>query len=47
VTGVQTCALPISTTRISDVRRVVLTVKDGTVYDPVKLYEAIGVKPGK
>lgn len=35
------------TTRISDIRRVVLTVKDGTVYDPAKLYEAIGVKPAK
>jgi amidohydrolase family protein len=30
---------------ISDVRRVVLTVKDGATYDPAKLYEAIGVKP--
>jgi hypothetical protein len=33
------------TRNISDIRRVVLTVKDGTVYDPAKLYAAIGVKP--
>jgi imidazolonepropionase-like amidohydrolase len=33
------------TARIGDIRRVVLTVKDGVVYDPAKLYEAIGVKP--
>jgi imidazolonepropionase-like amidohydrolase len=32
-------------TRISDIRRVVLTVKDGTIFDPAKLYEAVGVKP--
>lgn len=31
--------------RISDIRRVTLVVKDGVVYDPAKLYEAIGVKP--
>jgi imidazolonepropionase-like amidohydrolase len=33
------------TARISDVRRVVLTVKDGALYDPAALYRAIGVKP--
>jgi imidazolonepropionase-like amidohydrolase len=33
------------TARIADIRRVVLTVKDGTVYDPAALYAAIGVKP--
>ena len=32
-------------TRISDIRRVVLTVKDGVVYDPAALYRSIGVKP--
>lgn len=32
--------------RISDIRRVVLTIKDGVVYDPAELYRAIGVKPG-
>jgi hypothetical protein len=31
--------------RIADIRRVVLTVKDGVVYDAGKLYEAVGVKP--
>ncbi len=31
--------------RISDIRRVVLTVKDGVIYDPAELYRAIGVKP--
>jgi imidazolonepropionase-like amidohydrolase len=30
---------------IADIRRVTLTVKDGVVYDPAALYEAIGVKP--
>ncbi|HEV2851569.1 MAG TPA: amidohydrolase family protein [Thermoanaerobaculia bacterium] len=30
--------------RIGDVRRVVLTVKDGVVYDPAALYGALGVK---
>ena len=30
---------------ISDIRRVVLTVKDGVIYDPAELYKAIGVKP--
>src|SRR5262249_19695228 len=33
------------TVRISDIRRITLVVKDGVVYDPAKLYEAIGVKP--
>src|SRR5712692_2380073 len=31
--------------RISDVRRVVLVVKDGTVYQPAMMYRAIGVRP--
>ncbi|HVT58240.1 MAG TPA: amidohydrolase family protein [Thermoanaerobaculia bacterium] len=31
--------------RIGDIRRVVLTVKDGVVYDPAELYKAIGVRP--
>lgn len=33
------------TADIRDIRRVVLTVKDGLVYDPAKLYAEIGVKP--
>ncbi|MEA2603743.1 MAG: hypothetical protein QOF89_4735 [Acidobacteriota bacterium] len=33
------------TTRISDVRRVVLTIKDGVVYDPAALYRALEVQP--
>ena len=33
------------TARISDIRRVTLTVKDGVVYDPAALYATIGVKP--
>jgi hypothetical protein len=33
------------TVRIADIRRVILTVKDGAVYDPAALYAAIGVKP--
>lgn len=33
------------TARIADIRRVILTVKDGAVYDPAALYAAIGVKP--
>jgi imidazolonepropionase-like amidohydrolase len=33
------------TVDIRDIRRVVLTVKDGTVYDPAKLWAEIGVKP--
>ncbi len=31
--------------RIADIRRVVLTVKDGVVYDPAEIYKSIGVKP--
>jgi imidazolonepropionase-like amidohydrolase len=31
--------------KISDIRRVVLTVKGGIVYDPAALYTEIGVKP--
>jgi imidazolonepropionase-like amidohydrolase len=31
--------------RISDIRRVTLVMKDGTLYDPGALYRAIGVKP--
>jgi hypothetical protein len=31
--------------RIGDVRRVVLTVKDGVIFDPAALYGALGVKP--
>jgi len=30
---------------IGDIRRVVLTVKGGVVYDPAALYREIGVKP--
>ncbi len=33
------------TRNISDIRRVTLVVKDGVMYDPAKLYRAIGVKP--
>ena len=33
------------TQTISDIRKVVLVVKDGTMYDPAKLYATIGVKP--
>jgi imidazolonepropionase-like amidohydrolase len=33
------------TTRISDIRRVTLTVKDGAVHDPAALYRALGVRP--
>jgi len=33
------------TADIRNIRRVVLTVKDGLVYDPAKLYGEIGVKP--
>jgi imidazolonepropionase-like amidohydrolase len=33
------------TADIKNIRRVVLTVKDGLVYDPAKLYGEIGVKP--
>jgi imidazolonepropionase-like amidohydrolase len=31
--------------RISDVRRVTLTVKDGVVFDPAAVYATVGVKP--
>jgi len=31
--------------RIADVRRVVLTVKGGVVYDPAEIYKTLGVKP--
>jgi hypothetical protein len=31
--------------RISDIRRVVLTVKGGVVYDPAEIYKSMGVKP--
>jgi imidazolonepropionase-like amidohydrolase len=33
------------TTRIADIRRVVLTVKDGVLFDPAQLYATMGVKP--
>jgi imidazolonepropionase-like amidohydrolase len=33
------------TADIRTLRRVVLTVRDGLVYDPAKLYAEIGVKP--
>ncbi|HEY9419849.1 MAG TPA: amidohydrolase family protein, partial [Thermoanaerobaculia bacterium] len=33
-------------TRIQDIRKVVLTVKDGVLYDPAELYKAIGVRVG-
>jgi imidazolonepropionase-like amidohydrolase len=33
------------TTRISDIRRVTLTVKDGVALDPAELYKSIGIKP--
>lgn len=33
------------TTRIGDLRRVVLTVKDGVLLDPARLYATMGVKP--
>lgn len=32
-------------TRIGDIRRVVLTVKDGVVFDPAKIYPAISIQP--
>ncbi|HLX09492.1 MAG TPA: amidohydrolase family protein [Thermoanaerobaculia bacterium] len=32
-------------TRIADIRRVVLTVKGGVVYDPADIYRSLGVKP--
>jgi hypothetical protein len=31
--------------RIADIRRVVLTVKGGVVYDPAEIYRSLGVKP--
>ena len=33
------------TRRMSDIRRVSLVVKDGTVYEPAALYKTIGVRP--
>jgi imidazolonepropionase-like amidohydrolase len=30
---------------ISDIRRVVLVVKDGRVYDPAAIYRALGIRP--
>jgi imidazolonepropionase-like amidohydrolase len=33
--------------RISDIRRVVTVIKDGTVYDAGALYQALGVLPAK
>jgi imidazolonepropionase-like amidohydrolase len=33
------------TRNISDIRRATLVVKDGVMYDPAKLYQAVGVKP--
>jgi imidazolonepropionase-like amidohydrolase len=33
--------------RIADIRRVVLTVKDGVVYDPAALWHEVGVQPAK
>lgn len=33
------------TTKIGDIRRVVLTVKDGILLDPAQLYATMGVKP--
>jgi imidazolonepropionase-like amidohydrolase len=33
------------TVRISDIRRTRLVVKDGVVYEPDRLYAAIGVAP--
>jgi hypothetical protein len=34
-----------ATARISDVRKVALTVKDGVVFDPAAVYALLGVKP--
>jgi hypothetical protein len=31
--------------RISDIRRVALVMKGGTIYDPAPMYEAIGIRP--
>jgi hypothetical protein len=33
------------TADISDIRRVVLVIKDGRVYDPAAIYRAMGIKP--
>lgn len=33
------------TAKISDIRRVVLTIKDGVLFDPTQLYATMGVKP--
>jgi len=33
------------TARISDIRRVVTVIKDGTVYDAAALYAVLGVRP--
>jgi imidazolonepropionase-like amidohydrolase len=33
------------TRNISDIRKVVLVVKDGMMYDPAELYAAVGIKP--
>jgi imidazolonepropionase-like amidohydrolase len=33
------------TARIADIRRVVLVIKDGTMYDAAALYKALGVAP--
>jgi len=34
-------------THIADLRRVVLTIRGGVMYDTAKVYEAIGVKPAE
>ncbi|HEV7505586.1 MAG TPA: amidohydrolase family protein [Thermoanaerobaculia bacterium] len=34
-------------THIADIRRVVLTIRGGVMFDPAKVYEAIGVKPAE
>ncbi len=31
--------------RMADIRRVVLTVKDGAIYDPAELHRALGIRP--
>ncbi|HUG39590.1 MAG TPA: hypothetical protein VMM12_03860 [Longimicrobiales bacterium] len=33
------------TADISDIRRVVMVIKDGRVYDPVAIYRALGIEP--
>jgi len=30
---------------ISNIRKTVLVIKDGVLYDPAKLYKAISIKP--